>query len=221
VTHGPVNPWADPATQTQPGSPYLGPPPTAPAPYGQPPQYGYAQPYGYPGYGYPGPWGPVPPQGPKRPGQVITSAVLAFVQAGVVLIASLYLWFFASIIDLAAEGNPGVYSASRVDALATEGTVLAIVQLLASVLLVVAGIRALSARTRTAWLLTVGAHAVQVVLVVYWAVRLSTLANEAPGPDPGGALAAVTIFFAAAPVVGLGMVLVGAGRRWFESPRQA
>jgi hypothetical protein len=33
-------------------------------------------------------------------------------------------------------------------------------------------------------------------------------------------LAAVTIFFAAAPLVGLGMVLAGPGRRWFESPQQ-
>jgi hypothetical protein len=146
--------------------------------------------------------------------------VLAFVQAGVVLIASLYLWFFASIIDLAAQGNPGVYSSSRVGALATEGTVMAVVQVVSVVLLVVAGIRALSARTRTAWLLTVGAHAVQIVLAVYWAVRLVTLMNDVPGANSSGPLAAVTVFFAAAPVVGLGMVLGGPGRRWFESPRQ-
>jgi magnesium-transporting ATPase (P-type) len=162
----------------------------------------------------------VPPRGPQRPGQVVTSAVLAFVQAAVVLIASLYLWFFASIIDIAAEGNPGVYSSSRVNALATEGTVMAVVQLVSVVLLIAAGIRALSARTRTAWLLTVGAHAVQIVLAVYWAVRLTTLMDETPGPDASGALAAVTIFFAAAPLVGLGMVLAGPGRRWFESPQQ-
>jgi hypothetical protein len=161
----------------------------------------------------------VPPRGPQRPGQVITSAVLAFVQAGVVLVASLYLWFFASIVDVAAQGAPGVYSSSRVDALATEATVLAVVQLISAVVLVVAGIRALSSRTGAAWLLTAGAHAVQIVLVVYWAVRLITLMNQAPGPDAPG-FAAFTIFFAAAPVVGLGMVLAGPGRRWFDSPQQ-
>ncbi|TFV87578.1 DUF3824 domain-containing protein [Blastococcus sp. CT_GayMR16] len=224
MTYGPgypgASPWADPATQTQPGSPYLGPPPTAPQPYGPPPQYGYPAPYGHPGYGYPGPWGPVPPRRPQKPGQVITSAVLAFVQAGVVLIASLYLWFFASVIDVVAQDNPAVYGSSRVDALASEVTVLAVVQLATVVLLILAGVRALSARTRTAWLLTVGAHAVQIVLALYWAVRLVTLMNEAPGADTTGALAAVTIFFAASPVVGLGMVLGGAGRRWFESPQQ-
>jgi hypothetical protein len=212
-----TNPWADPSTPTQPGSPYQGPPPTAPQPYG------YAQPYGYPGYptlpgyGYPGPWGPVPPRGPQRPGQVITSAVLAFVQAGVVLFASIYLWFIASFVDLAAQSDPSV-SSSRVDSLTTEATVLAVVQLVSVVLLVVAGIRALTARTRTAWLLIVAAHAVQIMLAGYWAIRLTTLLDELPGAGPQGAMAAFTIVFAASPLVGAGMVLVGAGRRWFDGP---
>ena len=216
MTHGHPggSPWADPATQTQPGSPYLGPPPTMPAPY-QP--YGYPPAYGYPGYGYPGPWGPVPPRRPQRPGTVITSAVLAFVQAGIVLIASLYVWFFASVIDVLAEDNPAVFGSSRMESLATEVTVLAILQLLSVVLLIAAGIRVLSARTRAAWLLALAAHAVQIVLAIYWAVRLVTLVNEAPGADSTGALAAVTIVFAASPVVGLGMVAAGSGRRWFES----
>ena len=211
------SPWADPATQTQPGSPYLGPPPTMPAPY-QP--YGYPAPYGYPGYGHPGPWGPVPTRRPQRPGSVITSAVLAFVQAGIVLIASLYVWFFASVIDVLAEDNPAVFGSSRMESLATEVTVLAIIQLVSVVLLIVAGIRVLTARTGAAWLLAVAAHAVQIVLAVYWAVRLVALMNEAPGADATGTLAAVTIVFAAAPVVGLGMVVAGSGRRWFESPHQ-
>ena len=93
------SPWADPTTETQPGAPYQGPPPTAPqygypAPYG----YGYPGPAPYPGYGYPGPWAP---RRPQRPGQVITSAVLAFVQTALVLVASLYLWFFTSMIGFA------------------------------------------------------------------------------------------------------------------------
>jgi hypothetical protein len=219
------NPWADPATQTQPGSPYLGPPPTAPAvPYGYPPQYGQPAPYGYPGqgysgYGYPGPWGPVPPRRPQRPGPVITSAVLAFVQGGVVLLASLYVWFFASVLGVVSQENPGVY-ADRMDSLSTEVTVLAILGIASVVLLVVAGIRALSARTRAAWLLTIAAHAVQIVLAVYWAVRLVTFMNDIPGPDSSAALAAVSIVFAAAPVVGLGLLLSTSSRRWFESPHR-
>jgi hypothetical protein len=219
------NPWADPATQTQPGSPYLGPPPTAPAvPYGYPPQYGQPAPYGYPGqgypgYGYPGPWGPVPPRRPQRPGPVITSAVLAFVQGGVVLLASLYVWFFASVLGVVSQETPGVY-ADRMDSVSTEVTVLAILGIASVVLLVVAGIRALSARTRAAWLLTIAAHAVQIVLAVYWAVRLVTFMNDIPGPDSSAALAAVSIVFAAAPVVGLGLLLSTSSRRWFESPHR-
>jgi hypothetical protein len=213
-----TNPWADPATETQPGSPYLGPPPTAPQPYGYP-GYGHPGYPAYPGYGYPGPWGPVPPRRPQRPGQVVTSAVLAFVQAALVLMASLYLWFFASVIGLAAEGNPAVFASSRMQALTTEVNVLAAVQLLSAVLLVVAGIRALGARTHAAWVLTVGAHALQIVLAAYWAVRLIALMRDLPGAGVDGALATATIVFAAGPAVGLGMVLVGSGRRWFQAAR--
>jgi len=98
--------------------------------------------------------------------------------------------------------------------------VLAIVGIASVVLLVVAGIRALSARTRAAWLLTIAAHAVQIVLAVYWAVRLVTFMNDIPGPDSSAALAAVSIVFAAAPVVGLGLLLSTSSRRWFESPHR-
>jgi hypothetical protein len=215
------NPWADPSTPTQAGTPYQGPPPTAPQPYGQP-SYGgypgYGQPgYGQPGYGYPGAWGAFPPRPPQRPGQVITTAVLAFVQAGVVLFSSLYLWFIASFVDLAAAGDPSISSA-RVDSLTREGTVLAIVQLLSVVLLVTAGIRALGARTRVSWLLVLAAHGIQVLLAVYWAVRLVSLMNDFPGGGPGGGFAVFTLVFAASPLVGLGMVVVGPGRRWFDGP---
>jgi hypothetical protein len=215
-----TNPWADPATETQPGSPYLGPPPTTPQPYGYP-GYGHPGYPAYPGYGYPGPWGPVPPRRPQRPGQVVTSAVLAFVQAALVLIASLYLWFFASVIGLAAEGNPAVFASSRMQALTTEVNVLAVVQLLSAVLLVVAGIRALGARTHAAWVLTVGAHALEIVLAAYWAVRLLLVMRDLPGAGVDGSLATATIVFAAGPAVGLGMVLVGRGRRWFQAARHS
>jgi hypothetical protein len=44
--------------------------------------------------------------------------------------------------------------------------------------------------------------------------------NDIPGPDSSGALAAVSIVFAAAPVVGLGLLLSTSSRRWFESPHR-
>lgn len=205
------DPWADPSTPAEPGAPYAGPPATAPPGYGS---AGYAAPghapYDHPppGYGYPSPW----PVAPRRPGQVIASAVLAFVQAAMVLIASLYVWFFASLATVAIAGVPGSSDAER---LATEGTVLAAVQVLSAVLLVTAGVLALNRRSRTTWLLLVAAHALQIVLSIYWLVRLLTLADAVDGFDPDTVLATATVFFAAGPIVGLALVVVGAGRRWF------
>jgi hypothetical protein len=143
---------------------------------------------------------------------VITAAVLAFAQATVVMIASLYLWFFASVAELAASGSGGVWAPGRVDALAAEGTVLAMVQLLSAVLLVGAGVWALNRRAQGPWRLLVAALAVQVVLAGYWTVRLM---SELDGVDTGRTIISFALFFAAGPLVGLGMLLVGPGRRWF------
>jgi hypothetical protein len=233
------SPWADPNTPTEPGQPYSGPPSTPPhAPYGYPgygpaqpgygyppgqpyygyppgQPYGYGSPYGYPAapYGAPGAWWPVPAPPPRRPGQVITSAVLAFVQAGLVVFASLYVWLFASLLDLAAQ-SPGFPGAA--DGIGAEGTVLAIVQFVSAAFLIAAGIRALSRRTRGAWVLLLVALGVQVVLAVYWGFRLSDFFGSMPGPDPSGVVVGLSLLFAAAPVVGIGLVAAGAGRRWFE-----
>jgi hypothetical protein len=146
---------------------------------------------------------------------VIAAAVLAFVQAAVVLIASLYIWMFASIADLALSEAPQAYDPARVDALAGEGMALAIVQLVAAVLLVGAGVWALNARTRAAWRSLVAAHAVQIVLAVYWAVRLIALVTLTPGSGGQGAVAGLALFFAAGPLTALGLLLIGGGRRWF------
>ena len=212
---GTPSPWADPSTPTEPGLPYAGPPPTAPPQWG-PPAYGYPQPYAAPPWG--APYGhPVPPRPPQRPGQVITAAVLAFAQALVVLIASLYVWFFASIADVAAAGADGIYAPGTVEALATEATVLAVVQLASVLLLIGAGIWALTTRRREAGLLLAVALAVQVVLAAYWLVRLL---SELGGPGGDGSIVALSLFFAAAPLVGLGMLVIGPGRRWFDSTPQ-
>lgn len=220
------DPWADPSTPTEPGQPYAGPPTTQP--YAPPPSYGPAwppygaAPYGAAPYGYPAPYGapygwPVPPPRPRRPGQVVTAAVLAFVQGGVVVLASLYLWFFASLADIALDGLPGA-STPTTDALATEGRVLATVGLVSAVLLVIAGVAALNGRSRRVWLLVMVAHAVQVVLSGYWLVRLLSVFDSVGGSSPEASVAAFTFFFAAGPLVALGLVVVGGGRRWFEDP---
>ncbi|TFV66776.1 UNVERIFIED_ORG: hypothetical protein E4P37_05435 [Bacillus sp. AZ43] len=210
------SPWADPATPTEPGQPYAGPPATAPPyaapPYAASPAYGqYPAPYGHPAAQWgAAPW--VPPRRPQRPGQLVTAAVLAFAQAGVVLLVSLYLWFFASVADVLAENSGSLATPATLDALTTEGTVLAIAGLVSAVALAAAGIGALGSRRPTARLLLVAAFALQVVLAVYWAVRLL---DEAGGAGSDGSIVAICLFFSGAPLVGAGMLFTGPGRQWF------
>jgi hypothetical protein len=225
------SPWADPATPTEPGPPYAGPPvtgPPAPAPYlpagygpapygwtpyGQPP--GWA-PYGGPAVGPYGPWTPGPAPGPRRPGQVVGSAVLAFVQAALVLFSSLYVWMAISLVGFAADQTAGATPSSTAVDLVAEGRTLLVVGLLSTVLLLVGGVAALIRRSRTAWVLVVAAHAVQVLLAAYWGIRLYSVVGDIPGQVSEGAFAAFAIVFAIAPLVGLGLVVLGPGRRWFD-----
>jgi hypothetical protein len=57
---------------------------------------------------------------------------------------------------------------------------------------------------------------VQLAFCVYWAFRVIALFDAVPGPDPGGTFASFTLLFAAAPLVGIGLVVAGPGRRWFD-----
>jgi hypothetical protein len=218
MVSGPVggDPWADPATATEPGAPYSGPPPSAPGGpppgYGYPGQWGPLPQWGAVPYGYPVPWGPMPPSRPGRPGQVITAGVLSFVQAGLVTFSSLYLWMLLSIAGFALREQPSRSG----HALVTEGAVLAIVQAVSVPLLIAVGVLALNRRSRAAWLGLLGGHAAQLVLAVYWAIRLQTVVGDIPGATGAGALSAFTLLFAAAPLVAIGLVLFGSGRRWFD-----
>lgn len=239
-----TNPWADPdrpPADPYPGPPPTAPPyqggPPQPGPYGSPPAggqpyitppHGAPQQWGQPSWGQPSwgrpawgpgpygqPWGPPRPAGPRLPGQVITAAVLAFVQAVAVLFASLYVWFLASVADIASSGRPDVYTSAAARQLATEGTVLAVVQLVSVVLLFVGALLALNRRTPTAYRVLAGAHVVQVALALYWAGRLLAVLGDLPGDNGEGALAAFTLFFLAGPAVALGLLLTAAARRWF------
>jgi hypothetical protein len=221
--------------------PYGGPPPTSPPSYGAPgygppgygpPAYGPSA-YGPPGYGPPpgwgwppagygwappgGPWGPPQPPPPRRPGAVTGAAVLSFVQFGFVLLATLYLFLFALLAG-SLSGLPDARVPAELSGLVVEGLVLAAVQLAADVLLLVAAIRAMGNRTLVTWRLLVAALGVQVLLAGYWFVRLLVLRSGVPG-DASRALTGVTtyaVFFAAVPLVALGLLLFGSGRRWFD-----
>jgi hypothetical protein len=210
------DPWADPTTPTQQGPPYAGPPPTAPqpwapAPYGAPSGYGWAP--GFPGYPPPGVW--ASPR-PSRPGQVIAAAVLAFVQAAVALIGTLYTYMLSALVGLSA--GQGSVAQPGLAGLASEGTTLAVVQVLSVVPLVVGGFLVLNRRSPAAWRTLVAALVVQVLIALYWALRLSGAVGDAFDAD-AAPLAAFTLFFVAAPLVGLGLLAFGAGRRWFGEAR--
>jgi magnesium-transporting ATPase (P-type) len=142
--------------------------------------------------------------------------VLAFVQTAIALIGTLYTYMLSALVGLGANqsaefGSPGVRS------LASEGTVLALVQLAAVVPLVAGGILVLTRRSRAAWLTLLVAFAIQVLIALYWMFRLSGVIGQ--GFDAAtGPLAAFTLVFAAAPLVGVGLLLSGPARRWFPEP---
>ncbi|HYO37726.1 MAG TPA: hypothetical protein VER97_16735 [Geodermatophilus sp.] len=203
------SPWSDPATETEPVA-YAGPPayPTAPPPGYAVPGYGWApQPAPYwPAYG------PPAPARPRRPGQVVASAVLAFVQAAVVALSSAYLLLLASTLGLLSSELGGDAEA---ESLVTEAVVLTVLQLLSAVALVVGGVMVLNRRSRPSWLTLLVALAVQLALALYWAVRLSTLDGITEDVlGPAAVLLVGVLFFAAAPAVGLGLLLTGTARRW-------
>jgi hypothetical protein len=162
------------------------------------------------------PW-PPPPAGPRRPGQVIAAAVLGFVQAAGVAVASAYVFLVASLFAL-AEGEPGFPGDG--DALATEATAVAAVQIASVVALVVGGVMVLSRRSPAARWTLVAALGLQVALAVYWAVRLFDLLGRVPGADPSAVLLFGVFCFAAAPAVGLGLLVGRAAREWFTVDRQ-
>jgi hypothetical protein len=148
---------------------------------------------------------------------VTGAAVLSFVQFGLVLVGTLYL-FLVALVAGTVSGVPDAQLPAGISGLVTEGLVLAALQLAADVLLLVGAIRALSRRTLGTWRLLLAALAVHVVLAGYWFVRLLVLRGGIPG-DAGGALISLSFYpvlFAAVPLVALGLVLVGSGRRWFD-----
>lgn len=198
------SPWSDPATETEPGAPYAGPPPTAPYP---PARYGgWAPPVGPYGAPWPPPWPPAPRR-PQRPGQVIGAAVLAFVQAAAVALATAYLQLLGSVFAMAAS-QPGFPADGA--ALAAEAGTLAVVQLVSVVVLVAAGVLALTRRSPLSRWALVGAFGLQLALAAWWGVRLLTAFDTGRG-----VLLVLVLALAAAPAVALGLAVGRPARAWF------
>lgn len=158
---------------------YGGYPPAGQQPYGQPsyPQPGYPPQYGTP-YGV--------PTGPQRPGAALAAAVLSYIQAGIVLLASFVILAAASA--------------------ATEALLLGILQLISVGLLIFGAVQITSGSGRT---LLVIASALQLGLVVYYLIRFSNFASDIDLNQDSGVVVVVPLFFAVMPAVALVLALNG------------
>ena len=157
------------------------------------PPAGYQQQPGYPPAGYPGAY---PPAKPARPGAVTASAVLAFVQAGAVIIAGIVVLAGAtSVLDIDDDRATGV---------GTEFTLVAIVTLICGALLVIGGAQSFQ---RKVTILVVGS-AVSLLLSVYWLIRTIGL-----GADFGVAII-WPLIFAVLPIIIISLSLGSTGKAW-------
>ncbi|MBA3410226.1 MAG: hypothetical protein H0U15_05135 [Geodermatophilaceae bacterium] len=161
-----------------------------PAP-GYPASPGYPSPYGYPPYGYP------MQRGPVRPGAATASAVLMFIQGGIVLFSTLYVLFFASL-----AGSVSAAGISEADSYETEFTIIGLLQLVSVGLLIFAGVQLLGGSGRT---LAIVACGLQLAFVVYWMIRIGSLPEF--GDDSGAFFFVVPLFYAVLPVVALPLAM--------------
>ena len=222
----PGEPWSGSAV---PGRPYARPAPDGAAavraagalrrdpPYGELP----SGPTDTAPYGYPPPWAPVPPPGPRRPGQVSRPSVLSFVQAG-----------RSSWPRPSTSGSPGVgrrcspraapcrlgrrWTAGR------EGNVLPVVQVLSVVALVVAGVpRARPPRAGSPGASPVAAT-VQVVLADLLGGPAARPRQRPPVRAPATAFTGLSVAVRRAAGRHPGPAPVpGRGGAWFEAARAA
>ncbi|CAN5182890.1 hypothetical protein BH20ACT5_BH20ACT5_20500 [soil metagenome] len=168
---------------------YGGQPPYTPPPqYGGYPPVGYGQPpYGAPQYG--SPYGM--PTGPQRPGGALAAAVLAYIQAGLVLIGSLVVLTGATA--------------------SAEWLVVAIAQLVSVGLLIFGAVQLTSGTGRK--VLLVG-NAGQLALVLYWSIRLATVGDAVNEIGDFGGAFVLPLFYAVLPAIGLGLSYTSAVTRF-------
>lgn len=162
---------------------------------GYPPPQGYPAPYGQQAQGY-SPYGYQVPRGPSRPGGATASAVLMFIQAGLTLVSTFYVLFGASVAGTVAAGG---YSSA--DALQTEWTVIGILQLVSVGLLIFGGVQLLGSSGVT---VAIVACAAQLLLVIYWMIRIGTLADFNSDGEPFYFV--IPLIYAVLPAVALPLI---------------
>lgn len=189
-------PWEPAGEPVDPSATYAGPP------YGPPPHaYGppaYGPPAYGPGYGYP----PVPypgrpdPAG-ERPGLAVAAAVLAFIDAGLLILSGALLLFGASLAASIAESvgdSSSAYSAE----FAFDG----VLDLVSAGLLIAGGVNMLGGRQVGRVLLTAGSGIV-LVEAIYWPARfpVSAVPSTIVWDVLFSALAVLVLIFAWVPTV--------------------
>ncbi len=181
-TGGHVQPVFPPTPQQQPyQQPGYVPPGWVPGPYpGYPPA-----PYGA---GY-------PPRGPVKPGVVTGAAVLAFVQAGLLVIGG--------IVTLAGGTALQSVDVSVQRGLSGVLTVMGFLTLVAAGLLIAGGV---TVHNRKPWLLVAGC-ALSLVLSVWWAVQFDILTFTVTWP----------LILAIMPIISLSLVFGPAARAWMRT----
>lgn len=177
------------AAEPYPGQPYPGPPP-----YGPP----------YPPYPHPGSYRP--PWDTGRPNSIVTASVLAYVNAGLLILAGLLLLAGASAVESwnNAFGSDG-------NSIGTELAVDGLVNMVSAGLQIAGGVLVLGRSERGRIVLTVGG-ALCIAAGVYWVFRVHELS-----------VAVWDLIFVALPVTGLALVWTGPCTEWLRGndPRRS
>jgi len=170
-------------------------------PYGQQPPGDYNQ--GQPGYGAMPPAPPEYTAGPiGRPGGVTAAAVLAFVQAGITLICTIFALIVFGAVSSAVGDTESQFGVKIDKGLLALGWIVAIVGLIGAGLLIWAGVKTMAG---TAGPLMMIAAGLQIVLCIVWLAAL------------GGGI--ISILLIVMPIISLSLVLTGAAKQYEASKR--
>lgn len=189
--------YQQPGQQGYPGQPGYPPPPG----YQQQGYSGYAQ---YQGYPPQQPYGGYPPYGPsgqRRPGSATASAVLAFVAAGLLIVAAIILFSGASATsDFGDSFNTSTGSATA--ELSFDG----LVNLVAAALLIVGGVM-LSGRKSKGRTLVAVSTAIVIASGIYWMARANSY----------GGTVFFALAFAALVVIAASLAFTSTTRDWLQT----
>ncbi len=160
---------------------------------GAPPPYAYPAPPPYPYYGYP------PPV--NRPSNVVGANVLAYIAAGLLLLAALLLFLGASIVN-------SLHDATTFDGFGTELAVDGALDVILAGLLIAGGVL-LTNRQFTGRLLITISAVLCAGVGIYWAVRI-----------PSGGIGFYVVLFVSLPVIAAALAWTPSASQWLGSAQR-